>query len=67
MRWVMDMSTGKVLEDEFGAFENEVLNAEWLPPSPELQLALQEVHATSPADTEVDAEAFLNTIYRNQG
>jgi hypothetical protein len=67
MRWVMDMSTGKVLEDEFGAFENEVLNAEWLPPSPELQLALQEVHATSAADTDVDAEAFLNTIYRNQG
>jgi hypothetical protein len=67
MRWVMDMSTGKVLEDEFGAFENEVLNAEWLPPSPELQLALQEVHATSSADTEVDTEAFLNTIYRNQG
>ena len=67
MRWVMDMSTGKVLEDEFGAFENEVLNAEWLPPSPELQLALQEVHATLSTDTEVDADAFLNTMYRNQG
>ena len=40
---VMDMSTGKLIEDEFGAFEDEVLNAEWTPASPELQLGLQEV------------------------
>ena len=26
---VMEMSTGKLIEDEFGAFEDEVLNAEW--------------------------------------
>lgn len=62
---VMDMTTGKVLEDEFGAFEDEVLNAGWLPPSPELQLGLQEVHAQADAGT-VDAEVFLTTVYRNQ-
>ena len=38
---VMDMSTGKLIEDEFGAFEDEVLGAEWTPASPELQLGLQ--------------------------
>lgn len=65
MLMVMDMSTGKILEDEFGAFEEEVLNAEWTPPSPELQLGLQEVHAAA-GDPEVDADAFLNSVYRNQ-
>lgn len=63
---VMDMATGKVLEDEFGAFEDEVLNAGWLPPSPELQLGLQEVHAGADAGGTVDAEVFLTTVYRNQ-
>jgi hypothetical protein len=38
MLMVMDMSTGKIIEDEFGKFEDEVLNAEWTPASPELQL-----------------------------
>lgn len=63
---VMDMTTGKVLEDEFGAFEDEVLNAGWLPPSPELQLGLQEVHAQTDTSGTVDAEVFLTTVYRNQ-
>lgn len=63
---VMDMTTGKILEDEFGAFEDEVLNAGWLPPSPELQLGLQEVHAQADAGDAVDADAFLTTVYRNQ-
>lgn len=66
MRTVMDMTTGKILEDEFGAFEDEVLNAGWLPPSPDLQLGLQEVHAASNANGTVDADAFLTTVYRNQ-
>ncbi len=66
MLMVMDMSTGKILEDEFGAFEEEVLNAEWMPPSPELQLGLQEAHEGAPAG-DVDADAFLTSIYRNQG
>ena len=68
MLLVMDMSTGKLIEDEFGAFEDEVLNAEWTPASPELQLGLQEVQHRAAA-REVDAEAadaFLAAMYRNQ-
>jgi hypothetical protein len=64
MIWVMDMSTGKIVEDEFGRFEDEVLNAEWLPPQPELALGLQPVHATPHPD--VDAEGFLDRVYRGQ-
>ena len=43
MLMVMDMNTGKLIEDEFGAFEDEVLNAGWMSASPELQLGLQQV------------------------
>lgn len=63
---VMEMSTGKLVEDEFGAFEDEVLNAEWMPAGPELQLGLQEVQARKVASSAVDAETFLATMYRNQ-
>ena len=66
---VTDMSTGKLIEDEFGAFEDEVLNAEWTPASPELQLGLQEVQhraATSQDGSDVDADAFLAAMYLNQ-
>ncbi|TRZ90049.1 MAG: hypothetical protein D4R84_16860 [Rhodocyclaceae bacterium] len=66
MLMVMEMSTGKVIEDEFGAFEDEVLNAEWTPASPELQLGLQEVQQRVATSHEVDAEAFLAAMYRNQ-
>jgi hypothetical protein len=69
MLMVMDMSTGKFIEDEFGAFEDEVLNAEWTPASPELQLGLQEVQHRAATQREVDAEAadaFLAAMYRNQ-
>ncbi|MCK9380390.1 MAG: hypothetical protein M0P95_04895 [Sulfuritalea sp.] len=66
MLMVMEMSTGKVIEDEFGAFEDEVLNAEWTPASPALQLGLQEVQQRVAASQEVDAEAFLAAMYRNQ-
>ncbi len=77
MLTVMNMSTGKVLdgfgdqerdefEIEFGQFKDEVLNAGWMPPSPDLQLGLQEVHAQSASGSTVDAEAFLNSVYRNQ-
>jgi hypothetical protein len=68
MLMVMDMSTGKLIEDEFGAFEDEVLGAEWTPASPELQLGLQEVQHRA-TQREVDAEAadaFLAAMYRNQ-
>ncbi len=66
MLTVMEMTTGKILEDEFGAFEDEVLNAGWLPPRPELQLGLQEVHRAPGAGKDVDAEVFLTAVYRNQ-
>lgn len=66
MLMVMDMSTGKLIEDEFGAFEDQVLNAEWTPASPELQLGLQEVQQRASTARPVDAEAFLAAMYRNQ-
>ncbi len=66
MLLVMDMDTGNLIEDEFGAFEDEVLNAEWMPASPELQLGLQEVQHRATTAKEVDAEAFLAAMYRNQ-
>lgn len=62
---VMDMSTGKIVEDEFGRFEDEVLNAEWLPPQPELALGLQ-VAGAAPRPHGVDAEHFLDQVYRAQ-
>jgi hypothetical protein len=63
---VIDMSSGQLLENEFGAFEDEVLNAEWTPYSPELQLGLQEVQQHAAPAREVDADAFLASMYRNQ-
>ncbi len=73
MLTVMNMSTGKVpdesrdeFEIEFGQFKDEVLNAGWMPSSPELQLGLQEVHAQSTTASDMDAESFLNAVYRNQ-
>ena len=68
MKMVIDMSSGKIIEDEFGAFEDEVLNAEWTPTSlPELQLGLQEVRPTAARQVrEIDTETFLSTMYRSQ-
>jgi hypothetical protein len=73
MRVIMDMSTGKRIiekgigaleEPEFGSFEDQVLNAEWM--RPELQLGLQPVvHRDSPP-AETDAESFLRSVYRSQ-
>ena len=62
---VMDMSTGKIEKEavpEFGAFEDEVLNAEWLQPA--LQLGLQPVvhRDRAPAETEAEAERFLRLM-----
>ena len=66
MSVVMEMSTGKIIEDEFGRFEDEVLNAEWQPPQPELQLGLQvAIHAASAARN-IDAASYLDRIYRCQ-
>ncbi len=63
---VMEMSTGKIIEEEFGRFEDEVLNAGWLPPQPELQLGLQEVQRTADTARIVDATAYLDRIYASQ-
>lgn len=70
MLTVMDMSTGKIIKEEelqteFGSFEDEVLNAEWLP-RVELQLGLQPVVHRDPPPSEDDAEAFLKNVYRSQ-
>jgi len=64
---VMDMKSGRRIEDEFGAFETEVLNAGWLP-QPTLALGLSEaVPATAlPPATPLDAEAFLRNVYLSQ-
>lgn len=64
---IMDMSTGKIVEDEFGSFEDEVLNAGWLPPEPGLQAGLQEVSVAATPTEGRDAESFLHDIYLNQG
>ncbi len=66
MLMVMDMSSGKIIEDEFGKFEDEVLNAEWTPSSPELQLGLQEVQHRASSAKDVDADAFMAAMYLNQ-
>lgn len=66
MSVVMEMSTGKIIEDEFGRFEDEVLNAEWLPPRPELRLGLQDVVRTTAALRDVDAVSYLDRVYRSQ-
>lgn len=65
---LMGMESGRFVANEFGAFEEEVLNAQWLPQPPELQLGLQEAmssKATRPARV-VDAEAFFRNVYLNQ-
>lgn len=63
---VMEMTTGKIIEDEFGRFEDEVLNAEWLPPRPELQLGLQEAVPASAPPADIDADDYLARVYRSQ-
>ena len=62
----MDMSTGKIIEDEFGSFEDEVLGSGWLPPMPELQLGLQQVSVAAHSEPDFDADAFLSEVYCNQ-
>jgi hypothetical protein len=63
---VMDMSTGKIIEDEFGSYEREVMYAEWQPQLPSLQLGLQEVRSTLRESKVIDAESFLRSVYLSQ-
>ncbi len=62
---VMNTDMGRHIEDEFGAFEEQVLNAEW---QPALQLGLQvSVRSTAPRTMPApDAEAFLRSVYLSQ-
>lgn len=71
----MNMETGKrVIEDEFGAFADEVMNAENQSRS-DLQLGLQEA-CSDPSfgsvakhggfQTEAELNAFLRSLYTNQ-
>lgn len=72
MLMVMEMSTGKVIADEFGAFEDEVLNAEWIPPNLQsqaqvgLSMGLQQHNNRVPEQHDVDVDAFLGMMYRVQ-
>ncbi len=74
---VMDMSTGKTknllieaeTEAEFGPFVDEVLYAGWMPqPVARLETHPHRVAAIKPAKTgqAIDAEEFLNNLYRHQ-
>ena len=62
---VMNTDTGRHIEDEFGAFEEEVLNAEWQPAlQPDLQVS---VRGSEPrAMPAMDADSFLRSIYLSQ-
>jgi hypothetical protein len=63
---VMDMESGRLLENEFGPFVDQVLDANWLPPL-ELAIGLQDV-AAKPAMSPVpfDVDDFLRNIYLSQ-
>lgn len=64
---VMDMATGKTEKEaipEFGPFEHEVLNAEWLPPA--VQPGLRPVVHRDRAPAETEIESFLKNVYRSQ-
>lgn len=63
---VMDMVTGKRIDDGFGAFEAEVLNAEWLP-QPALECGPREpMPAPTRRDDALDVDAFLRNVYLSQ-
>jgi hypothetical protein len=69
MLMVMDMSSGKIIQDEFGSFEDEVLNAGWVPAQPEVQLGLQDVYTANAAGASapsLDPVTFLNNVYASQ-
>lgn len=72
MVMVMEMGTGKIIADEFGAFADEVLNAEWIPPGlqsmvrAELTTGLQLNNSGAPEQQELDVDAFLGVMYRVQ-
>ena len=62
---IMNMATGRHIEDEFGAFEEEVLNAQWLPQPVQAQLGMQKTAPSTVSRTVtcLDADAFLRNMY----
>ncbi|CAB1370340.1 hypothetical protein [Denitratisoma oestradiolicum] len=61
------MDKARIIEDEFGSFADEVLNAGWLPPCPELGSTLGGPATRSGmASVEIDVGAFLKTVYASQ-
>jgi hypothetical protein len=65
---IMNTETGRHIEDEFGAFEEEVLNAQWLPQPLPLQPGLQKASsgAVSRTVSGLDADTFLRNVYLSQ-
>ncbi len=63
----MDMTSGKKIEEPVAPYDEEVLNASWLP-QPALQLGLQmaETARQEPALAPTDVEGFLAAVYRFQ-
>ncbi len=70
---VMEMNPGKPADSPF-AYDDEVLNANWLPPSltsqpapqPALQLQVVETPRSRQMPPPIDADAFLKAVYRYQ-
>jgi hypothetical protein len=65
---IMEMHTGKLVEEPQDAYGDEVLNANWLP-EPGVQLGLQAVAAEAehpPQGAAEDVEAFLYAVYHFQ-
>lgn len=61
------MDKAKIIEDEFGSFADEVLNAGWLPPCPELGAVMGGPATRSGiASVEIDVNVFLKTVYASQ-
>lgn len=65
---IMDMAMGRHIEDEFGAFEEEVLNAQWLPQPVQAQLDMRKTVPSTASRTLtcLDADAFLRNVYLSQ-
>ncbi|MDO9597815.1 MAG: hypothetical protein Q7J47_08850 [Azoarcus sp.] len=64
---VMDMQSGKEFREP-EAYDEEVLNANWLP-RPEVALQLQQIdrhHEPERIALPEDLDAFLKAMYRNQ-
>jgi len=62
---IMNTDESRYIAGEFGDFEEEVLNAQWLP---QPQLGLQEAvrEPEQLAKPAFDAESFLRTVYLSQ-